>query len=232
MEQHVPDHMKGLPSLQYTMNSPAPNWQEFKEALFERMSSKYADLAAIFKTGDYPEEPLPEEPADLQTPEGRIYLSSINEIGKKRVQNEHNKKLMYADLWLVLPRLLKDVLTAKEDHERCVAVPFDLKALWIRVGALATAGVSRMAALNQLEHAQRFATLKQRQDESLAAFKTRVKRDVEMFFVLGMPEPDPDHVVLTFLNGALDDIYGEAKRNLKYLMSEGISNVPGSLEDA
>jgi hypothetical protein len=104
--------------------------------------------------------------------------------------------------------------------------------LWERAAALATAGVSRMAAINQLEHSQRFAALRQRQDESLGVFKTRVRQAVEMFFVLGMPEPDRDLVVMTFINGASDDTYGEAKRNLRYLMSEGFAGVPNSLEEA
>jgi hypothetical protein len=196
------------------------------------MRAKYGAIATMFKTGEFPEDVLPEEPLDLNTPEGRIYLGSISEISKRRVQNEHSKRLMYADLWMALPRTLRDVLTAREDHDDAIDTPCDVKLLWQRVGALATAGVSRMAAVNQLEHSQKFAALRQRQDESLGEFKTRVKRAAEMFIVLGMPEPENSLVVLTFVNGASDETYGEAKRNLKYLMSEGFAAVPESLESA
>lgn len=226
------DSQTGIPELIYSDNYPSPNWGMFKESLTASMMKKYPELGVLFKTGKFFTYPEPVMPEDMNSHAGHMYKHACAETIKREFNARSEKRMMYVDLWSVLPRAMQDALESREDHIECVETPCDVQLLWQRVTLLATAGATRLMVENHYEVTKTFANLSQRSGEKLIDFKTRVRHCVEMHEVIGLPLPDPAMVVTVFLKGASDELYGEAKANLRYVTKERMVPLPRTLEEA
>ena len=228
----IPDHLRSVPRLAYKIHSPSLNWQEFKEGLSKAMSLKYGRLANLFQFDAFDVEVLPVQPDDLDSAAGRLYLEEIKSISRRREDAELKKQIMFSELITVIPRPLLDKLSAVVDFREEVLRKQDVSALWTRLSTEACSGNESLKSQYQHDLSSRFMSMKQLDGEPLSSFKLRIENTIAIFPSVKLEVPSAAMVVQTFLKGASDRVYGEAKANLRSLVADGLRPNPQSLSEA
>ena len=228
----IPDHLRAVPRLQYRANTPSANWEEFKEALGRTMSLRYGRLANLFIFGEFDKEVVPTQPANLDSAAGRLYLEEIKNLAKRREEDRNAKQFMYAELATLIPRPMWDRLCTQENFREDIVRKQDTAKLWAKLTSEACGANVALRPQYQYEVTTRFITMRQSDGEPLASFKMRLEHSIAMFTSVGLTAPGASMIVQTFLKGASDRIYGEAKANLRSQIADGIRENPESLSEA
>jgi hypothetical protein len=227
------------PELPFLRYGNGCNIFEFKEKFLSYGLRVYKELGLIFQTGEYwePEElepPDADELSEENDPYGfarATYLERLKARSRVLESRKNDRMSLFGVIWGNLSTESRDKI--KEHHAwEEIDISKDPLDLWLVILETHLGNATGNAAQDKMRARTAYASLRQKNNESVADFHTRTLNAIQVMEAVEQVVPSEEDRSVDFL-GRLDNLrYADLKKQLENNATLGIGGYPQTLTDA